>query len=52
VDLYVPIIALGVLAFVFAAGSVLMAAVTGPKRWNKARLDAYECSRSAAGASR
>jgi NADH-quinone oxidoreductase subunit A len=43
VDLYIPIIALGVLAFVFAAGSVLMAAVTGPKRWNKARLDAYEC---------
>ncbi|KAB2350729.1 NADH-quinone oxidoreductase subunit A [Actinomadura rudentiformis] len=42
-DLYVPIIVLGVLAFAFAAGSVAMAAFTGPKRWNRARLDAYEC---------
>ncbi|MFD0855931.1 NADH-quinone oxidoreductase subunit A [Actinomadura adrarensis] len=42
-DLYVPIIVLGALAFAFAAGSVVMAAFTGPKRWNKARLDAYEC---------
>ena len=42
-DLYIPIIVLGVLAFAFAGGSVLMAAFTGPKRWNRARLDAYEC---------
>ncbi|WP_396446292.1 NADH-quinone oxidoreductase subunit A [Actinomadura sp.] len=42
-DLYIPIIVLGVLAFAFAAGSVLMAAFTGPKRWNRARLDSYEC---------
>ncbi|MFC0040483.1 NADH-quinone oxidoreductase subunit A [Actinomadura rayongensis] len=42
-DLYVPIIVLGVLAFLFAAGSVLMASMTGPKRWNRARLEAYEC---------
>ena len=42
-DLYVPIIVLGALAFVFAAGSVAMASLTGPKRWNRARLDAYEC---------
>ncbi|MES9539134.1 MULTISPECIES: NADH-quinone oxidoreductase subunit A [unclassified Actinomadura] len=42
-DLYIPIIVLGVLAFAFAAGSVAMAAFTGPKRWNRARLDAYEC---------
>jgi NADH-quinone oxidoreductase subunit A len=34
---------LGALAFAFAAFSVAMAALTGPKRWNKARLDAYEC---------
>ena len=27
----------------WAAGSVLMAAFTGPKRWNRARLDSYEC---------
>jgi NADH-quinone oxidoreductase subunit A len=42
-DLYIPIIVLGVLAFAFAAGSVGMASLTGPKRWNRARLDAYEC---------
>ena len=42
-DLYVPIIVLGVLAFGFAALSVAMASLTGPKRWNRARLDAYEC---------
>ncbi|WP_067794474.1 NADH-quinone oxidoreductase subunit A [Actinomadura formosensis] len=42
-DLYIPIIVLGLLAFAFAGGSVLMAAFTGPKRWNRARLDAYEC---------
>src|SRR5690606_536286 len=42
-DLYIPLIALGVLAFGFAAFSVVMASLTGPKRWNRARLDAYEC---------
>lgn len=42
-DLYVPIIVLGVLAFGFAGLSVAMASFTGPKRWNRARLDAYEC---------
>ncbi|GGV11218.1 NADH-quinone oxidoreductase subunit A [Actinomadura sp. LOL_016] len=42
-DLYVPIIVLGVLAALFAVGSVAMASLTGPKRWNRARLDAYEC---------
>ncbi|TYK47075.1 NADH-quinone oxidoreductase subunit A [Actinomadura decatromicini] len=42
-DLYIPVIALGVLAFGFAAFSVAMASLTGPKRWNRARLDAYEC---------
>ncbi|WP_019632338.1 NADH-quinone oxidoreductase subunit A [Actinomadura atramentaria] len=42
-DLYIPIIVLGVLAFLFAAGSVVMASQTGPKRWNRARLEAYEC---------
>src|SRR3954449_7134059 len=41
--LYVPIIVLGVLAFAFAVGSVIMGSFTGPKRWNRARLEAYEC---------
>ncbi|MBA9001415.1 MULTISPECIES: NADH-quinone oxidoreductase subunit A [Thermomonospora] len=42
-DLYVPIVVLGLLAFGFAVFSVGMAAVTGPKRWNRAKLEAYEC---------
>jgi NADH-quinone oxidoreductase subunit A len=42
-DLYVPIVVLGALGFAFAALSVLMAAFTGPKRWNRAKLEAYEC---------
>ena len=42
-DLYIPVIVLGVLAFGFAAFSVGIASITGPKRWNRARLDAYEC---------
>ena len=42
-DLYIPIIVLGVLAFGFAGFSVVMGALSGPKRWNKAKLEAYEC---------
>jgi len=43
VDLYVPILALGLLAAGFAIFSVLVSALTGPKRYNRARLDSYEC---------
>jgi NADH-quinone oxidoreductase subunit A len=42
-DLYVPILALAVLAGGFAIFSVAIAPFTGPKRWNRAKLDAYEC---------
>ncbi|MCO6004412.1 NADH-quinone oxidoreductase subunit A [Actinoallomurus purpureus] len=42
-NLYVPIVVLGVLALLFSAGSVVMGSFTGPKRWNRARLEAYEC---------
>jgi NADH-quinone oxidoreductase subunit A len=42
-DLYVPIIVLGALAFGFAAFSVVMGSLSGPKRWNRAKLEAYEC---------
>ena len=42
-DNYVPILVLAVLAVAFAAGSVGAAAVIGPKRYNRAKLDAYEC---------
>lgn len=42
-ELYVPILVLGVLAAGFALFSVGIAPFTGPKRWNRAKLDAYEC---------
>ena len=41
--LYIPILVLFVLAIGFAAFSVVMGSIAGPKRWNKAKLDAYEC---------
>jgi NADH-quinone oxidoreductase subunit A len=41
--LYVPVVVLGALALGFAVFSVIMGSVTGPKRWNRARLEAYEC---------
>jgi len=43
VNPYVPILALGLLAFLFAAFSVTLASITGPKRYNRAKRDAYEC---------
>jgi len=42
-ELYTPILALVILAAGFAVFSVIMSAVVGPKRYNKARLDSYEC---------
>ena len=40
---YLPIFCLGVLAFGFAAFSAVLASITGPKRYNRAKRDAYEC---------
>ena len=40
---YVPILVLGALAFGFAVFSIGAGALTGPKRYNRAKLDAYEC---------
>ena len=42
-ELYIPVLALAVLASLFAVGSVVMSAFIGPKRYNRARLDSYEC---------
>ncbi len=41
--MYVPILVLGALAAAFAVGSVVAASFIGPKRRNRAKLDAYEC---------
>jgi NADH-quinone oxidoreductase subunit A len=43
VNVYTPIFVLGALAFGFAAFSVVIASFTGPKRYNRAKYDAYEC---------
>ena len=42
-SLYVPIIVLGALAAVFALFSLVMGSLAGPKRWNRAKPEAYEC---------
>ena len=40
---YVPILALLAVSFGFAAFSIGAGALAGPKRYNRAKLDAYEC---------
>ena len=42
-SVYVPIAGLFALAALFAIGSVAIAPVVGPRRYNRAKLDAYEC---------
>ena len=42
-DLYTPVLVLAALAALFAVGSVAMSALTGPSRYNRAKLDSYEC---------
>ena len=42
-NVYTPILVLGLIAFAFAAFSVTMASLTGPRRYNRAKYDAYEC---------
>src|SRR2546421_12556371 len=41
--LWVPIVGLFALASLFAFFSVAIAPLVGPRRYNKAKLDAYEC---------
>ena len=40
---YVPVLVLGVIAVAFAVFSVFVASAVGPKRYNRAKLDSYEC---------
>ncbi len=42
-DLYLPILILGAIAAAFAIGSVGIALAIGPRRYNRAKLEAYEC---------
>ncbi|BDT87663.1 NADH-quinone oxidoreductase subunit A [Nocardia cyriacigeorgica] len=39
----VPILVLGAIATAFALGSVVIASLIGPKRYNRAKLEPYEC---------
>ncbi len=40
---YVPILVIGAIGFGFALISIVLAAVIGPKRYNRAKAQAYEC---------
>jgi NADH-quinone oxidoreductase subunit A len=40
---YLPVLALFLLAAGFAVFSILMGSLSGPKRYNRAKYDAYEC---------
>ena len=40
---YVPILTIGAIGFGFAAFSVVAAALSGPKRYNRSKAEAYEC---------
>ena len=42
-ELYIPVLVLAAIAFLFAVGSVVMSSMVGPKRYNRAKLDSYEC---------
>lgn len=41
-DLYIPVLVLGAIAAGFALVSIVLSAVVGPKRYNRAKLDSYE----------
>src|SRR3954447_4426759 len=43
VNPYVPILVLGAISAGFAVFSIGAGALSGPKRYNRAKLDAYEC---------
>ncbi len=42
-ELYTPVIALALIAAGFAVFSVVMSTLTGPSRYNRAKVDSYEC---------
>jgi len=42
-DPYIPLVVMAALVGAFAVGSVAVAPYVGPRRYNRAKLDAYEC---------
>jgi NADH-quinone oxidoreductase subunit A len=43
VNVYLPVMILFALATLFVVGSVVTGSLVGPKRYNRAKLDPYEC---------
>ena len=42
-ELYTPVLVLALIAAGFAVFSVIMSSGVGPRRYNRAKLDSYEC---------
>ncbi|QBR92942.1 NADH-quinone oxidoreductase subunit A [Nocardioides euryhalodurans] len=42
-EVYAPVVVLGALATVFAVGSIVLSQLVGPRRYNRAKLETYEC---------
>ena len=42
-ELYTPALVLALIAAAFAVFSIVMSAFVGPRRYNRAKLDSYEC---------
>ena len=42
-ELYTPVLALALLATLFAVGSLGVSLMVGPRRYNRAKHDSYEC---------
>jgi NADH-quinone oxidoreductase subunit A len=42
-SIYIPVLVLGAIGLGFALFSVAASTLSGPKRYNRARLDSYEC---------
>jgi NADH-quinone oxidoreductase subunit A len=42
-NVYIPILVLGAIATAFAVGSVALASLVGPSRFNRSKMAAYEC---------
>jgi NADH-quinone oxidoreductase subunit A len=42
-NLYVPILILALISAAFAVFSIIAGTLAGPKRYNRAKMDSYEC---------
>lgn len=51
-ELYTPVLVLSTVAALFAVGSILMSTAVGPRRYNRAKVAAYECGIESAAGSR